>query len=142
MSKHALTHPKLLEKHRENIRTWKWHIKNEREKLAKLEASFLLIEPVFPDCFFGEKIYCRIDGGTKADFSSAVERVAAIIGESPDISVNPGEYCADFVEHKVQVFLKGPNDCKLIEVEEVVTKTVKKPHPECLAALRVLEDIA
>lgn len=137
---------KLQDAYDDATKRWKRYFRQEtkatRELLDKFAGTIPLIEPLFPDFFVGGKIFCRVTGGTKADFTAAVEKVAAVLGEPPTISVDPGEYCADFETHKVHVYLSHPSDCKLIETEVVEKKTVLKPHPECLAALRVLEDIA
>lgn len=138
--------PKLQSSYEEQVRTWRrlfrQQVRRHRAELDRITETAKLIEPLFPDFFVGSKIYCRVAGASKADFSRAVEHVAQLLGEPPTISVNPGEYCADFEQHSVHVFLRDAEDCKLIQVEEVVTKLVSKPHPECLAALKTLEDIA
>lgn len=77
----------------------------------------------------------------KATFSAMVTTVSKALGEPPEIILD-GSYDARFPEHCVHVWMFNPDDCRLIEVEEIKKITVKKPHPSCVAALKVLEDIA
>ena len=136
-----ITHPKLKELHLREIQWRRDFCKRHREQLAKLELIINEIEVSAPSWFFSSpKLYVPVNGRDKAAFASTVRAIAALVNEAPNISVLDSQYCADFETANIHVYVMGASDCKLIEVEEV--RTVRKPHPECLAALKPLEDIA
>ena len=94
----------------------------------------------------------------REEFRTTVTKVAAVLGP-PEIETGKASYVDRFQvtatwkgvldgEHgKLNVTIVAqPKDCKLAEVEEVLPampeRTVKvlKPHPECVEAIRQLEE--
>lgn len=114
-------------------------LKNAREFSEKIEPIVSLLPDDIGWFCSSDKIYIQLPEGGKAEFSKAVTEFESLLGEQPDIRVEAGEFMADFKEHFIHVYLRNPNDCKLIETEEVKTIKVLKPHPECVAALKELE---
>lgn len=118
-----------------------------REEAKRTRALAPLAEKLVPasnwvNWFISGKLFLKVSGSTKTDFSAAVKAVSDALGSPPDISVQPSEYIAEFEGGKVHVYLSGAQDCRLIEEEVTVTKKVVRPHPECKAALSALEEIA
>lgn len=127
------SHKKILEEMRLNATI----VDQSLKKLSKLGLEW----------FGTEMLYFRVSGTTKAEFSAQVEKIALALGEPPSIQVDHGmlsrsEYIANFEESRVHVFLLEPTDCQFIEEEITQVRKVLKPHPSCVQALRVLEDIA
>jgi hypothetical protein len=147
MSQPEIQHEKLREMLTKEIKEWKTfaanQIKEKRKQFLEMEPFVIKMDGTGFDYFIGSKmIYVSVDGESKAEFSATVRRLALLLGEPPDISVNPDEYVAQFKQSRVHAYMRGATDCKLIDVVETVTVTRKKPHPECLAALSELENIA
>lgn len=109
---------------------------------AKLFAPIFAVKDQFSSVWSSDKTcYVRVRGTTKADFTDAVREIRRDLGVAPDIKVDTREYIADFPlgdGYRVHVYLQGAADCKTIEQEVTLTKIL--PHPECLAALKTLED--
>lgn len=139
-----LQNEKLLAAMKEERRRW---LVFAREQIKKTLAGIALLDRAAGALdaagiewwASGDKIYVRVEGKTKTEFSAAVKTIAGALNEAPDIRVEPKEYMADFEHNHVHVYLAGAEDCKLIDVTETKTVTVKKPHPSCIAALSVLE---
>lgn len=141
-------HPKLAETLAKRAQEWRSFVsrqmKTARENALKLNAAVQKLEAAeIPWWATDDKIYVTVTGDkTKAAFSEVVKKCATVLGEAPDISIEPREYMADFKENLVHVYLPGAQDCMLIEVTETKTVTVMKPHPSCKAALEELEQLA
>ena len=78
----------------------------------------------------------------KPNFTAHVKRLAKALDSLPDVHVGESQYRAKFCGGKVLLSMFSPEDCQMIEVEETTTRKVLKPHPGCVAALAVLEDLA
>lgn len=116
-------------------------------RLENLGADVLFISQGWDNSV--SKIYCGIPesfGGAptrrdKATFSSFVSRIAQEFNEAPDISVETGQYMADFKENKIHFYTVQPVDCKVVEHKETKEVVSLRPHPACIEALKSLEQL-
>ncbi len=78
---------------------------------------------------------------TKSEFALAVKSAAFLLDLPPSINLEPSSYSATWEVDgfHVRIYMDRATDCKTIEVEETVKKL--RPHPECAAALKTLEDL-
>lgn len=144
-------HPTLASNIKTKEKEWREFVARQMKAMRAnaqiLSNSATKLDAAGFEWFAGDdKIYVTVPAPqgerNKAAFSTAVKRIASILGESPDIRVEPKEYMAEFKDSRVHVYLNGAEDCKLIELTETKTVTVLKPHPACKAALTELEQLA
>lgn len=125
--------------------------KNEVKRLEDLEQKFTDLSKTFEKIkdivrlsFVSgtEKIFVTPKDGSPRDkktFSYSVERITEALGEYPCVSVQPGEYIAEWEDNKVHLYCMNAVDCKTIENREMKEVVTIKPHPSCIAALKELE---
>lgn len=114
-----------------------------RANLIRVEISVANLAHLNLSWWGSDLVYIPLSGETKAEFSDWIRKIASALNEAPDIRLGEGhsEYMADFKDSRVHVYMRDPKDCQLIEVEEVITRKVLRPHPRCKAALAELEEV-
>lgn len=133
----------MIREIRENRKLAKQRVDEIREVLATLEPIADQLDQAGIAWHVGYKsLNIWPSEKTKSAFAVMVERLSKIFNEPPTVNISTDFYRATFLSEKVNVWVHHAEDCKVIEVEETITRKVLKPHPACVAALSKLEDIA
>jgi hypothetical protein len=121
---------------------WARHAAIKSKRFDEWTPLILNVAPIVPSFHCGEdRVYFEIRGSTKAEFSEVVTKIAQVLNDPPTITVNPSEYIAEFMGGKIHVYLDQAEDCKFIEETVTETRTVRRPHPACVAAMQTLEQV-